>query len=130
MGLFNFGRFKLHSGKNSNFKIDCDFLTDADLNALANLIRGDYRLCEFIGVPKGGLKFAKALNLTNNNYNLYHSKVVVDDVLTTGHSILSKMWEVHAERGLVIFARGPLPEGVDAIFKMYTGPNSVGRTCL
>lgn len=46
MNLFKNGNFTLHSGAQSNYKIDCDALTDKDLETLA-LIAQDY-------VPKYG----------------------------------------------------------------------------
>lgn len=65
MNLFQHGDFTLHSGARSNFKIDCDALTDEDIDSIARIIvkwlpapvRGvlgipirGVRLCNFVGV--------------------------------------------------------------------------------
>lgn len=114
MSLFKKGSFKLHSGAPSSFLIDCDALTASDLEALALFARE--RIPPFgrvEGVPQGGLRFAIAMAEHATEGPL----LIVDDVLTSGGS----MEEHRAGReanGLVIFARGPCPGWVDAIFQM------------
>ena len=102
--LFCTGDFTLHSGKNSGWKIDCDALTDDSLATLARMVGGWYDIAYVVGVPMGGLRFARAIEPYVNGKGL---PLIVDDVLTTGDS----MWE-HKERigeqyvnGVVIFSR-------------------------
>ena len=110
--LFQSGAFALHSGELSNWRIDCDALTDADIETLALVVAegvGDFGTVE--GVPKGGLRLAKALEV----YAQGGSLLIVDDVLTTGAS----MEEQRAGReavGAVIFARGECPAWVTPLF--------------
>ncbi len=123
MNLFQIGDFILHSGQMSNFKIVCDYLTDRDWEALAKEIHKRVRFKAVYGVPTGGLKLAKALEkYIEIDPDLPH--LVVDDVLTTGGSMLKfaeslnidKVWDV---KGFAVFARGKCPIWVDALFKMY-----------
>lgn len=112
--LFQSGDFTLHSGQHSRLKINCDALTDADWETLAAMIAEQVMFSSVSGVPKGGLKLASILKR-------YISKtgphLVVDDVLTTGSSIVSKMNKYKFAIGFVVFARGPLPVGVYALWK-------------
>lgn len=116
--LFQRGSFTLASGAASDFKIECDALTDEDWRTLAYLLA--QRLPVFgrvEGVPRGGLRLAEAMRPfqipTSGNI------CVVDDVWTTGGS-----WHRFAEQidaptfGAVVFARGPLPDNVTALFQM------------
>lgn len=84
--LLNYGNFTLASGKISDFKIDCDFLTDEDIETVAKkaaLSAG--RFGKVYGVPSGGLRLAAALEKYANDFS---SRVlIVDDVLTTGGSV-------------------------------------------
>ena len=104
MNLFQLGKFMLHSGDQSAFKIECDALTDTDLEALAFLIAervGAFGAVE--GVPEGGLRLAAALRLFVTEGPL----LIVDDVYFSGAS----MEEHRAGRkadGYVIFARKKL----------------------
>lgn len=110
--LFQIGAFSLASGKQSNFKIECDALTDPDWNALAQLVQhAAAPFGEVIGVPRGGLPLAARLKPTEG------PRLVVDDVLTTGGSIRRLMTRP-TDRGFVVFARGTLPTNVGALFRM------------
>jgi orotate phosphoribosyltransferase len=116
--LFQTGKFRLHSGDISNFKIDADALTQSDLESLANQVH--LRCCPFgrvEGVPRGGLRFAKALcpYATGKGSD---PLLIVDDVYTVGTSM-----ETHrADRsaiGVVIFARKePHQKWIKALFTM------------
>lgn len=123
MSLFQLEKIVLHNGKTSQFKIECDFLspkTKEDWECLAykgSRIVGPFS--RVVGVPRGGLLFAIAMEK-------YKTKgwptLVVDDVLTTGASIVQMMkWHGDITRvaGLVVFARGPCPEGVKAVWQMH-----------
>lgn len=111
--LFQRGDFTLHSGARSAWKIECDALTDADWSGLAAMISERCDFGEAVGVPTGGLKLAAALSkyLTRGA-----PRLVVDDVLTTGKNITEMMQP--GDIGWVVFARGPLPENVHALFSM------------
>jgi orotate phosphoribosyltransferase len=115
--LFRLGEFTFHSGSKSYFKIDCDALTDADIKTLSCIIAKEFRYSKVIGIPKGGLRLAKACEEWKKEYG---PLLIVDDVLTTGKS----MEEEKAKYpylyiiGVVIFARGPCPAWVYPIFDM------------
>jgi hypothetical protein len=118
--IFQQGRFRLHSGADSLWKIECDALTQEDWETLA-LVVAAYAgpFGRVVGVPRGGLALAKALEA----YTVPASPaLVVDDVLTTGRSMLDLMQEISAKgasvKGWVVFARGPCPHGVQALFQM------------
>jgi hypothetical protein len=113
MGLFCLGDFKLHSGRHSSFKIDCDALSDDDLAALAWQIAAKLPPFGSVeGVPRGGLRLAQALQA----YVQYGPPLIADDVLTTGNS----MEEQRAGRscyGIVLFSRtSRLPDWIKAVF--------------
>jgi orotate phosphoribosyltransferase len=117
--LFQSGMFKLASGTVSRFKIECDALTPNDWEALAEQIAN--RCEEFgavLGVPTGGEPLAEALK----GYRSRGALLVVDDVLTTGDSILATLRHhrnyLGGVTGWVVFARGPCPAGVHALFQM------------
>jgi orotate phosphoribosyltransferase len=111
-GLFRLGAFTLNSGRKSQFKIDCDFLTDDDWDALAWLIANRVPYFGSVeGVPRGGVKLASALL----PYVTSGPALIVDDVLTSGGSMERR----RAGRdclGAVVFARGPVPPWVQALF--------------
>lgn len=115
MNLFQQGTFALHSGASSVWKIDCDALTDADLETLAVLIAervGEFSAVE--GVPRGGDALACCLEK-------YRSAdgplLLVDDVCTTGGS-LEKQRNGREAVGYVIFSRGGLPKWAKALFSL------------
>ena len=115
--LFQRGDFMLHSGARSDFKIDCDALTDTDLDTLACLIAE--RVEPFVrvrGIPTGGLKLARALAC----FAVHQSQrlLIVDDVLTTGGSMEIAKFDVPSAIGAVIFARGPCPDWIMPLFQM------------
>lgn len=96
--LFNTGLVTLSSGRESNFKIDCDALTDEDWAALAEVFfqgyGGGWGAVE--GVPRGGLAFAQHLakysmsreeSFEKTGWLAWVEVLVVDDVATTGSSI-------------------------------------------
>lgn len=111
--LFQRGTFRLHSGKQSNWKIDCDALTDLDITALAEMIAEGLQFGSVEGVSTGGLRLAKALEVHVSEGPL----LIVDDVLTTGASI-EKQRAGREAIGAVIFARGAWPVWVMPLFAM------------
>lgn len=121
MNLFALGQWKLHSGYWSLMKIDCDALTDVDLDAIAFCIAGLLLpFGEVCSVPTGGDRLAEKLELhcTPEVDRL----LIVDDVLTTGGSIIDVYREVvdgwDDVIGAVIFARGVCPTWVTPLFQL------------
>lgn len=106
MNLFNSGEFTLNSGRKSSFKVDCDYLSDEDIEALARLIKDNLPLFAWVeGVPTGGLRLAEALKpLAEPD----HSSIglVCDDVLSTGNS-MEVQRDGRAAMGVVLFNRIP-----------------------
>lgn len=122
--LFRLGDFRLHSGTFSTWKIDCDALTDDDIECLADLGRklvGTFG--QAFGIPEGGNRLAKAMERWADPWS--PRILIVDDVLTTGLSMENarQMLPPHAGEavGLVIFARGPCAPWVKAIFTVNGG---------
>ena len=81
-----FGDFKLASGIKSWYKLECDLLTDSDIEII--LENNKHRIPEFgiaMGVPTGGLRIARLIE----KYKTPDSSkiLIVDDVLTTGSSV-------------------------------------------
>jgi len=111
MTLFKRGDFQLHSGELSSWKIDCDALTDEDIETLARLIADRFTFGFVEGIATGGWRLAKALEKWVTTGKL----LIVDDVLTTGAS----MEEQRAGReavGVVIFARGVCASWITPMF--------------
>lgn len=129
--LFNLGTYVLHSGLETDFKIDCDALTPPELRAMTRCALGllpPFR--KAYGIATGGLKFAQALNFYAEE--AAWTVIIADDVLTTGRSfedfrrhLISDMgstgWASQARpdiKGIVLFARGPCPQWVTPIFTL------------
>lgn len=116
--LFCRGSFQLHSGGQSHWKVECDALTNEDWAALAFIgleLLGWPRFKQAVGVPRGGLRLAQALQVgaTGDGPTL-----IADDVLSTGASMESLKSQTEGECiGLVVFARGPCPSWVRAIWR-------------
>jgi len=113
--LFVDGEFTSHSGLKLSYKVDCNVLTDADIECCARQIaeRVSFRTVE--GIPRGDLRLAECLKkytTVGGEYDL----LIVDDVLTTGKSM--ETWKeigldcYDSVIGYVIFARGELPDWV------------------
>lgn len=114
MGLFVFHEFVSHAGVPLPWKVECDALTDADLDALAAIIASQIEFGSVYGIPRGGERIAAALM----RHATHGPLLIVDDVLTTGTS----MEEARAALGdpdalgVVLFARRPPPRWVRAVF--------------
>jgi len=119
MDLFQLGDFVLHSGEKSKWKIDCDCLSDGDLQTLARLITQLVGpINNVVGVPMGGLRLARFMAPLRSKES--SKLLIVDDVLTTGKS-MEKERELRSEPevvGAVIFARGKCPSWVKAVFQL------------
>lgn len=122
MNLIEFGWFTSHSNFQLPWKIDCDALSDGDIESLVKLICWKFAFGEVYGVPRGGVRLAEALKpYCREGYPL----LIVDDVLTTGRSMIAAFDQQHGGAGnkltkrpigVVIFARGPCPDWVWPIF--------------
>ena len=101
MSLFQHGKFTSHAGKELEWKIECDALTDADWECLAKMISERCHFGSVYGIPRGGVKLQKALEKYVEPNNPF--RLVVDDVYTTGKSMREEM--KHNDIGFVVFAR-------------------------
>jgi hypothetical protein len=107
---------KLHAGGTSSYKVECDALTDADLECVA------FMLVEILpafgsveGVPTGGLRLAEKMK----KYATEGPLLIVDDVLTTGTS-MERQREGRDAIGAVIFARQVGPPWVTPLWTKTT----------
>ena len=118
MNLFVAGKIVLRSGRESNWKLECDALTPADwecLAAMASSILPPFG--SVLGVPRGGVPFAEALakHATGDDG---HPLLIADDVFTTGGSInrfVASLPERERGRPLLFttaFTRGDYPPWV------------------
>lgn len=113
----------LNSGKPSDFKIECDALTDEDIECFAYLISKRYQFRKVVGVPRGGIRIEDALQKYTTNDST-HPLLMVDDVLTTGGSMIRYRKEYEDMGydniiGVVLFARGECPGWIKSIFQMW-----------
>lgn len=95
------GEFELASGLLSDFKLNCDALSDGDIATCARLLSN--RLPNFgrvIGVPTGGDRLAVAMM----PYATTGPLLIVDDVWTTGGS-MERFRAGREAIGAVIFFR-------------------------
>lgn len=116
--LFLGGEFVFHSGERSSWKIECDALSDVEIELLAGMISirvGSFGLVE--GVPRGGLRIAAALQRYADPMNPRAPLLIVDDVCTTGASLEQQRAGREAV-GYVVFARGPVPSWCAALFTL------------
>jgi orotate phosphoribosyltransferase len=99
--LFRLGHHILSSGVVSPYKIDCDALLDEDWECIAWLLaRLPPTFGSVEGVPTGGLKLAEQMR----RYKSYGKPLIVDDVYTTGASMLIQQANRDV-RGAVVFSR-------------------------
>jgi hypothetical protein len=111
--LFKPGDFTSTAGKLLSGKIECDAFDDEDWEWCADIIRQTTTFNSVIGVPRGGLKLAKALEKYADPKSYW--ELVVDDVYTTGKSITPYFKK--NSLGFVVFNRGrDIPSKIYAIF--------------
>ncbi|GAH25104.1 unnamed protein product [marine sediment metagenome] len=136
-GIFQLGNFELHSGKKSEWKIECDMLVEEDYKTLAHIVAKEWKL-KFGLVMHVGAKVNYGGRIANSYefkcaLKQYETRtlseqnpiLIVDDVLTTGHSINEEKRvcehiydDCHCDIvGVVIFARGECPDWVKSIFQ-------------
>lgn len=112
--LFQFGEFRLASGQDSEWKIECDAISGREWMVLAHMLVE--RLPNFGSVeyvPTGGFSLALAIC----NYATRGPLLIVDDVWTTGGS-MEKWRDGRDAIGAVVFARGPVADWVMPLFQM------------
>ena len=121
--LFQRIDFTSHSGLDLTWKIEMDALTRDEWECIAHMI---FELSppfkEAIGIPRGGVKLGKLLNLHGTGKR-EDPICIVDDVLTTGGSMNEFKTKRHWRNptnfiGWVVFSRGQTPHWVNALFQM------------
>ena len=104
------------------FKIDCDALDYVEICLFADLILEIHPgpFANVIGVPRGGLRLANAIQ-SRCRIEAFAPTLIVDDVLTTGESmeLARRQSEAGIVFGAVIFSRGPCPYWVTPVFTLY-----------
>ena len=124
--LFKSGDFKSHSGLDLSWKIEMDALSDPEWFTIKKMIM-EYSppFREAVGIPEGGVKLGGLLN-EHATGDEKDPVCIVDDVLTTGESMDYFLSQYQRNRrlmpfmaiGWVVFARGPCPHWVSALFQM------------
>jgi len=116
--MFEHIDFWSHSGFPLTWKIDCDALTDADIEALAWVISGVLTFGKVVGIPTGGDRLAKALEQYVNVASPV--TLLVDDVLTTGLSMkAARKALTEPVTGVVIFSRKSAPAWIYPLFQLW-----------
>ncbi len=112
--LIKYGKFKSHSGLSLSWKIDADALFDSDIVDIAKIIHDRMRFSKVIGIPRGGVRLANALQ---EYVEIGYPVLIVDDVLTTGRSMEEYRLSISDPIiGVVIFSRGVCPKWVRSVF--------------
>jgi len=120
--LFESGNFKLHSGDETWWRINLEFLKNESLETIAKWAYHHVVKFKAVeGVPTGGERLAKFLEpYVAPDELIDYPLLIVDDVLTTGESM-----ELHrANRyaiGFVVFARGVCPNWITAMWQLKEG---------
>lgn len=115
--MFDTKDFIMHSGAEGTWKIECDNLTDSDLDTLVRVITRKIRFSEVYGIPTGGHRLADRLR----KHTIPNScLLIVDDVLTTGNSMeeAKKKFGRLNTTGVVIFARTKPADWIHPIFQL------------
>ena len=117
--LFERKSFKSHAGLNLTWKIQCDGLDREDWDTLSQIVSERISFGRVIGIPRGGLVFAEALQVYAQSNS--STVLVADDVYTTGTSMREAMQKLpETTVGVVAFARGPVREPqVYAVFQLW-----------
>lgn len=114
-------KYKLHSGRESRIKIECDELSIADIKSIASIIASKIRFSQVVGIPRGGLLLEYFLKF-RIDVRERDTLLIVDDVLTTGNSMeeYRRKYQYYFKNvvGFVVFARGDCPEWITPLFTM------------
>lgn len=115
--LFTWGEFVTNSGKTLDFKVECDALTDEDIECVAQYVASTIRFRNVVGIPRGGLRLAAELGKYVGVWDhdrlddyLQFPPLIVDDALTTGGSMKRMRAEMNWPDavGFVIFDRSDI----------------------
>lgn len=118
MTLFQNGQFASAAGLQLPFKIECDALTDADWECIAQFVLAELPpFRKVVPVPSGGDKLFHLL-VKHETMNNTHPTLVVDDVWTTGKSMLKTVHHNWSWIGFVVFSRGIRPYNVHAMWQL------------
>ncbi len=126
--LFRQIDFISHSGYNLKWKIECDALSDEELETLAIVIKtkienkySRYLIKDIIGIPSGGLRIAEQLKKQVEISESGTLVIIVDDVLTTGKSMeeYKKRYSAYPCLGFVLFARGTPYKWIKPVFQLW-----------
>jgi hypothetical protein len=125
MDLFQSVDFISHSGLHLTWKIECDAISEEEWKTFAKIVR-EYESkpwSEVLGIPRGGVKFAKALD-EYSTHNTNHPLLIADDVYTTGRSFRDFSKNI-TDKELIkwcVFARNPIKElDIKALFTLTAG---------
>tara|TARA_Y100000385_G_C13012491_1_gene602352 strand:+ start:837 stop:1223 length:387 start_codon:yes stop_codon:yes gene_type:complete len=126
INLFQSVDFVSHSGLNLTWKIECDAISDEEWKTLAKMIR-EYETSDWktvVGIPRGGMKLANALDIYSTN-NSKDPILIADDVYTTGRSFRDFSNNFPNDKLLkwCIFARNPIKGDEKTLFTMPTKEN-------
>ena len=107
----------MHSGGTAHNKIECDALTDEDIDCLAFIIAQKGKFCDIHGIPNGGVRLANSLRKFVDKEGV---RLIVDDVLTTGSSMEEAKQKLGWSDavGVVLFARGQCADWIRPVFQM------------
>ena len=119
--LFQSVDFISHSGLPLTWKIECDAISDDEWKTLAKIVK-EYEpkpWCEVLGIPRGGLKFAAALDEYSTRSS-NHPLLIADDVYTTGKSFrdFSNNFPDKELLKWCVFTRNAIKEDVNALFTL------------
>ncbi len=124
--LFETKTFTMHSGDIGHWKIECDALTEADIDTLCLMISEKFDFVGVYGIPTGAVRIEKALEKYRSPES--GNFLIVDDVLTTGASMEEakasmNQFEVGVNLniiGVVLFARVKPPEWIYPVFQLWS----------
>ena len=111
------GDFTSHAGLKLPWKIECDALTDEEIETFALIISKRVKFKTVFGIPRGGIRIANTLEKYADPDGQDH--LIVDDVYTTGTSMKQAAADFHKANpkfyngrrsvvGYVLFARNPI----------------------
>jgi len=117
-------KFISHSGQELNWKVECDALTDNEIDVFAYLIGRKFQGCDIqkiVSIPRGGDRLALALHKYIPLKVESKTILIVDDVFTTGKSMeeaIGRLWTNNETcvRGAVMFARSKPFSWVYSVF--------------
>lgn len=115
--------FRLSAGDLTSLLIDSNGMSDRSIEAAAATLAEmlpPFGMVE--GVPRGGLRLARALK--KHSHPGQYTVVIADDVYTTGKNmtpyldLYKRSMPKHYVCGAVLLGRGPLPENVTALLRL------------